>query len=53
MVFLFTGFRQLLENGYAVLFFHRTESLKPYSRKFGNLFEKLEVDASGTVNGCF
>ncbi|VDD90875.1 unnamed protein product [Enterobius vermicularis] len=41
---------QLLENGYAVLFFHRTESLKPYSRKFGNLFEKLEVDASGTVN---
>uniref|UniRef100_A0A914EGY7 DNA/pantothenate metabolism flavoprotein C-terminal domain-containing protein n=1 Tax=Acrobeloides nanus TaxID=290746 RepID=A0A914EGY7_9BILA len=33
-----------LENGYAVVFFHREESLKPYSRKFMHIFEHLQVN---------
>ncbi|CAJ0941807.1 unnamed protein product, partial [Mesorhabditis belari] len=32
-----------LRAGYAVIFFHREESLKPFSRKFVNLFADIEV----------
>ncbi|CAB3402569.1 unnamed protein product [Caenorhabditis bovis] len=32
-----------LRNGYAVIFMHREESLKPFSRHFGNIFNSLKV----------
>ncbi|KAH7716957.1 DNA/pantothenate metabolism flavoprotein [Aphelenchoides avenae] len=38
-----------LEAGYAVIFFHREESLKPFSRQFPHLFEHLDVDENGKV----
>ncbi|KAK0416737.1 hypothetical protein QR680_012653 [Steinernema hermaphroditum] len=44
----------LLEKGYAVIFFHRDESLKPFCRKFPHLFERLTVTEDGNVivTGC-
>ena len=38
-----------LENDYAVIFFHREESLKPFSRKYPRLFDHLEVAPNGEV----
>lgn len=43
--------RYFLEAGYAVIFFHREESLKPFSRQFPHLFEHLDVDENGKVIG--
>ncbi|KAI1728249.1 DNA / pantothenate metabolism flavoprotein domain-containing protein [Ditylenchus destructor] len=39
-----------LEAGYAVIFLHREESLKPFSRKYTHLFDHLEVIQNSTVN---
>lgn len=50
----YKNFRWFLENGYAVVFFHREESLKPYSRKFMHIFEHLQVnEEDGKVVGVF
>ena len=38
-----------LQKGYAVIYFHREESLKPFSRNYANLFGHLDVTADGTV----
>lgn len=39
-----------LRAGYAVIFMHREESLKPFSRHFPNVFNSLTLDeSSGTV----
>lgn len=37
--------------GYAVIFFHRDNSLKPFRRKFCNLFDHLVVSDSGKIEG--
>lgn len=37
--------------GYAVIFFHRDNSLKPFRRKFCNLFDHLVVSNSGKIEG--
>ncbi|TKR77586.1 hypothetical protein L596_018528 [Steinernema carpocapsae] len=39
-----------LEKGYAVIFFHRDESLKPFCRRFPHLFDHLKVENDGTVS---
>ncbi|VDM41351.1 unnamed protein product [Toxocara canis] len=39
-----------LAKGYAVIFFHRDESLMPFSRKYARLFENLEVNHAGQVH---
>ncbi|KAI3413264.1 hypothetical protein GPALN_010762 [Globodera pallida] len=38
-----------LRHGYSVIFFHRDESLKPFSRKYAHLFEHLEATNGGQV----
>ncbi|CAK5071144.1 unnamed protein product [Meloidogyne enterolobii] len=38
-----------LEKGYAVIFFHREESLKPYSRRYLHFFDHLDVTDEGKV----
>ncbi|EFO27215.1 DNA/pantothenate metabolism flavoprotein [Loa loa] len=38
-----------LMKGYAVIFFHRDNSLKPFRRKFCNLFDHLVVNNSGKI----
>ncbi|VBB30132.1 unnamed protein product [Acanthocheilonema viteae] len=40
-----------LIKGYAVIFFHRDNSLKPFRRKFCNLFDHLVVNNSGRIEG--
>ncbi|KAI6187518.1 DNA pantothenate metabolism flavoprotein domain containing protein [Aphelenchoides besseyi] len=35
-----------LEQGYAVIFFHREGSLRPFSRRVPNLFDRLKLDAN-------
>uniref|UniRef100_A0A0R3RTE4 DFP domain-containing protein n=1 Tax=Elaeophora elaphi TaxID=1147741 RepID=A0A0R3RTE4_9BILA len=40
-----------LMKGYAVIFFHRDNSLKPFRRKFSNLFDHLVVTNSGKIEG--
>lgn len=40
--------------GYAVIFLHRDESLKPFERKFSNLFQLLRTNKdTGVVEGKF
>ncbi|CAL2036988.1 unnamed protein product [Caenorhabditis brenneri] len=36
-----------LRSGYAVIFVHREESLKPFSRHFPNIFNSLTLDETG------
>ncbi|CAK5084216.1 unnamed protein product [Meloidogyne enterolobii] len=38
-----------LAKGYAVIFFHREESLKPYSRRYLHFFDHLDVTDEGKV----
>jgi len=38
-----------LESDYAVIFFHREESLKPFSRKYLHMFNNLDVTPNGEV----
>uniref|UniRef100_A0A1I7TNI8 DFP domain-containing protein n=1 Tax=Caenorhabditis tropicalis TaxID=1561998 RepID=A0A1I7TNI8_9PELO len=41
-----------LRAGYAVIFMHREESLKPFSRHFPNIFNSLTVDKTGEKVVC-
>uniref|UniRef100_A0A1I7XXX7 DFP domain-containing protein n=1 Tax=Steinernema glaseri TaxID=37863 RepID=A0A1I7XXX7_9BILA len=38
-----------LDKGYAVIFFHREESLKPFCRRFPHLFDHLSLGEDGSV----
>ncbi|CAD6187723.1 unnamed protein product [Caenorhabditis auriculariae] len=38
-----------LRGGYAVIFMHREDSLKPFSRRFNNLFDSLEIAGDEVV----
>ncbi|VDN55025.1 unnamed protein product [Dracunculus medinensis] len=38
-----------LKSQYAVIFFHRDNSLKPFSRKYKELFYNLKIDTDGAV----
>ncbi|CAI5444805.1 unnamed protein product [Caenorhabditis angaria] len=38
-----------LRAGYAVIFMHREESLKPYSRHFSNLFSTLQISGDQVI----
>ncbi|KAE9415164.1 hypothetical protein Angca_003625, partial [Angiostrongylus cantonensis] len=38
-----------LEAGYAVIFLHREESLKPFSRNFPHIFDSLRVDGDRVI----
>ncbi|XGW14709.1 hypothetical protein V3C99_000743 [Haemonchus contortus] len=38
-----------LKTGYAVIFLHREESLKPFSRNFPHIFESLKIDDDRVV----
>ena len=38
-----------LQQGYAVIFFHREESLKPFSRKYLHFFDHLDLAEDGKV----
>ncbi|VDM96912.1 unnamed protein product [Thelazia callipaeda] len=40
-----------LVEGYAVIFFHRDNSMKPFKRKFNDLFDHLVINSSGKVEG--
>uniref|UniRef100_A0A0N5AGX1 DFP domain-containing protein n=1 Tax=Syphacia muris TaxID=451379 RepID=A0A0N5AGX1_9BILA len=41
---------QFLEHNYAVLFFYRIDSLKPFARKFGDLFNQLTIGDTGEIS---
>ncbi|CAP29367.1 Protein CBG09817 [Caenorhabditis briggsae] len=41
-----------LRAGYAVIFLHREESLKPFSRHFPNIFNSLTLDSTGQNVVC-
>lgn len=41
-----------LRSGYAVIFMHREESLKPFSRHFPNIFNSLKLDETGEQVIC-